>query len=62
MKCPFCIKICTQCKRLLVANKINFTGHKNMKYGVNSKCKVCENENRRKNITMIQIIKKTYQS
>lgn len=48
MKCPFCIKICTQCKRLLVANKINFTGHKNMKYGVSSKCKVCENENRRK--------------
>ena len=47
MKCPFCIKICTQCKKLLVANKVNFTGHKKMKYGVSSKCKNCENENRR---------------
>ena len=24
MKCPFAIKVCTKCKKILVANEINF--------------------------------------
>ena len=41
MKCPYCIKICTKCNRLLVANSMNFAKQKNGKYGVISKCKEC---------------------
>ena len=41
MKCPFCIKICTKCKRILVANKINFGKYKNGKYGLKAICKQC---------------------
>lgn len=42
MKCPFCIKVCTKCKRVLVANEINFNKHKNGKWKLKSKCKQCE--------------------
>lgn len=42
MKCPFCIKICKECKRMLVANEINFNKHKDCKYGVQNKCKECK--------------------
>lgn len=42
MKCPFCIKICTKCKRLLVANEINFTKIKRGKYGLTSQCIECK--------------------
>ena len=41
MKCPYVIKICTKCKRILVANKMNFSGQKNGRYGVTSVCKTC---------------------
>lgn len=41
MKCPFCIKICSKCKRILVANTINFNKKKNGKWGLASKCKEC---------------------
>ena len=41
MRCPFCIKICAKCKRILVANKINFGKQKRGKYGLTSKCKKC---------------------
>lgn len=44
MKCPFVIKICSKCKRLLVANKINFNKDKTGKYGVKSYCKKCEKQ------------------
>ena len=44
MKCPFCIKVCTKCKRLLVAYKGNFGKQKNGKYGFVSQCKKCKNE------------------
>lgn len=40
MKCPFCIKICTKCKRLLVANGMNFNKGKG-KYGLTVECKEC---------------------
>ena len=44
MKCPFCIKVCTKCKRLLVAYKGNFAKEKTGKYGFRSKCKECDNK------------------
>ena len=42
MRCPYCIKICTKCNRLLVANSMNFAKEKNGKYGVKSQCKECK--------------------
>lgn len=42
MKCPFCIKICTKCKRILVANTINFRKAKKGKYGLYGNCKECD--------------------
>jgi hypothetical protein len=41
MKCPFCIKVCNKCKRILVAYKRNFYSHPACKYGFNNKCKEC---------------------
>lgn len=41
MKCPFVIKVCTKCKRILVANEINFRKDKRSKSGLQSKCKIC---------------------
>ena len=41
MKCPYCIKICTKCNRLLVAYSGNFHKNKNYKYKVTSQCKKC---------------------
>ena len=42
MKCPYCIKICSKCQRLLVANNINFYKKKTGKYNVRAICKKCE--------------------
>lgn len=44
MKCPFCIKVCSKCKRILVAYEGNFTKHKTCKYGFESRCKECRKE------------------
>ena len=44
MKCPYCIKVCTKCGKILVANNMNFHKKKRGKYGVASICKVCRNE------------------
>ena len=41
MRCPYCIKICSKCNRLLVANSMNFAKQKTCKYGFESKCKEC---------------------
>jgi hypothetical protein len=41
MKCPFCIKKCTECGKLLVAYSGNFTKHKGGKWGLQSKCINC---------------------
>lgn len=49
MKCPYCIKICSKCKKLLVANILNFNKHPNGKYGLQNKCKKCINEYNRQN-------------
>jgi len=44
MKCPFCIKVCTKCGRLLVACSINFHKKKCGKYGFNAECKECKKQ------------------
>ena len=44
MKCPFCIKYCKYCERLLVAYKGNFDKMKKGKYGFENKCKECRKE------------------
>ena len=49
MKCPFCIKICSKCKRLLVANNLRFTKQKTGFYGLRADCKICEKQWRMKN-------------
>ena len=42
MKCPYLIKVCSKCKRILVACKNNFYKNKKGKYGFNSACKICD--------------------
>ena len=44
MKCPFCIKVCSKCGRILVANNKNFYKDKSKKYGLNNRCKICDNK------------------
>lgn len=46
MKCPFVIKVCTKCKRILVANKINYRKEKKGKWGLRSSCIKCEKKYR----------------
>ena len=43
--CPFCIKVCTKCGEILVANKNNFMKDKKGKYKLSSQCKSCLNKN-----------------
>ena len=47
MKSPFCIKICTVCNSLLVANDINFRKKKKGKYGLYSICRECDKKQKR---------------
>ena len=43
MKCPYYIKVCSKCKRILVANENNFRNKKtNGVYKLYSICKECE--------------------
>lgn len=44
MKCPFKIKVCTKCKRILVAYEGNFYKAKECKYDLRNVCKKCESE------------------
>lgn len=41
MKCPYCIKVCIKCKRILVAYSGNFYKRETSKYGVRNDCKEC---------------------
>lgn len=43
MKSPFCMKVCTKCGGLLVANSMNFSKMKAGKYGLSGQCKRCRN-------------------
>lgn len=49
MKCPFKIKVCRICKRILVANILNFKKRKDSKDGLRNECKKCCNEEARLN-------------
>ena len=44
MKCPFAIKVCTKCKRILVAYNGNFAKKKSGKWGLRADCKKCINK------------------
>lgn len=46
MKCPFVIKVCTKCKRILVAHSGNFFKDKKKKDGLRSECKECKKKYR----------------
>lgn len=60
MKCPFVIKVCTICKRILIANEINFAKDKRSKSGLQSKCKICDKIYREKHVKEIKEYKKQY--
>lgn len=44
MKCPYCIKKCSKCGELLVANTMNFRKKKDGKYGLRAECKQCKSK------------------
>lgn len=44
MNCPYCIKVCSKCGEILVANSMNFRRQKDGKFGLISRCKRCEKE------------------
>lgn len=44
--CPYCIKVCSKCGRILVANEINFKKKKKGKWKLASICKYCDKKYR----------------
>lgn len=60
MKCPYVIKVCSKCKRILVANISNFKKNKGGKYGLFSVCKKCEKKYREDNKKKIHECQKRY--
>ena len=42
MKSPFVIKVCSKCKKILVANEMNFNKDKRGKYKLKANCKICK--------------------
>lgn len=48
MKCLFCIKVCSKCHRILVANTMNFNKNKGGKWGLRAECKECRNKRSKK--------------
>lgn len=48
MKCPYCIKVCSKCGKILVANTMNFHKRKDSKYGLRNDCRVCRNKQSKK--------------
>lgn len=49
MKCPFKIKICIRCKKILVANDMNFYKSKVTKDNLENQCKKCKYEKEKEN-------------
>ena len=45
MNIPYVFKKCNKCGRWLVANTVNFYKNKNLKYGIDNKCKKCKKTN-----------------
>ena len=60
MKCPFCIKVCTKCGRLLVAYEGNFRRQKGGKWGLRANCKRCEKQYYEENKEQIAEKRKQY--
>ena len=60
MKCPFCIKVCSKCGRLLVAYSGNFKKNKKGKWGLYSSCKRCDKQYRGENKEQIAEKNKQY--
>jgi len=60
MKTPYCIKICTKCRRILVACEKNFSKMKNGKWKLNSICKRCNKRYREEHKEKIAKYKKKY--
>ena len=60
MNCPYDVKVCTKCKRILIACDINFKKSKKGKYGFASQCKECDKQYREENKEMIAKHKKEY--
>lgn len=60
MKCPFVIKVCSKCGRLLVAYNGNFHKKKNGKYGLRANCKGCQKQWRENNEESIKENRKEY--
>ena len=48
MNCPYNVKVCTVCKRILIANSMNFPKDKKGKHGFSSRCSECNKEHKRK--------------
>ena len=44
MKSPYCIKVCSKCGKILVANTTNFHKKKEGKYGLRAECKICKKQ------------------
>ena len=44
MKCPYCIKKCSKCDKLLIAHSSNFKKKRQGKYGFASQCKECDKQ------------------
>ena len=60
MKCPFCIKVCSKCGRLLVAYSGNFKRQKRGKWGLYASCKRCDKQYREENKEQIAEYNKQY--
>lgn len=41
MNCPYNVKVCTKCKKILIACSLNYGKQIGGKYGLKSKCKKC---------------------
>ena len=54
MKCPYCVKVCTKCGKILIANSTNFYKQKTGKYGLASKCKACVKQYKKQDKTEIE--------
>ena len=60
MNCPFVIKVCTKCKRILVAYRGNFNKARKGKWGLESKCRQCSKQYRKDNIERIREKERQY--
>ena len=60
MNCPYNVKVCGKCKRILIACEINFTKAKKGKYGFSHRCKECDKQYYKENKKKILDYHKQY--